>query len=264
MADVTQFGDWLESLNWINKGDCLYVTSDMLELAKAYRAQGQRLVMDVLLDKLQQLVGAEGTILLPAFNFDFCKGIAFDYHKTPSRTGSLANAALKRADFSRTAHPFYSFAVWGAKQEELLQNASVDAFGPGTIFEKVYQWDAKFLAIGIPALKGATYVHHVEHMVGVPFRFHKAFTADYIDAQGVREQRTYRMYVRDYDMDPQEIDGCFRPLGEQMHREGLIATQYYENNLPCHLLKIVDLHAAVERDILENDCRNLYHYKRSL
>ena len=259
MADFVSWGSWLESLHWLEKGDCVYVVSDMLDLAKVYREQGERLEMDAMIDDLQGLVGKEGTLLFPTFNWDFCKGIGFDYYKTPVKTGALSKAALKRQDFDRTAHPLYSFAVWGAYKEELMSDRSVDAFGPGTIFERMNLWNAKVLAIGLSPLEGVTYVHHVEQMVGVPYRYHKNFTADYTDADGVCESRTYRMYVRDLDIDPREIDG-FAPLAAKMQQEGTVLTKYY-GTVPCHLMRIVDVDAAARRDILENDARNMYEFR---
>lgn len=259
-TEMPPFSEWLGQQSLIEKGDCVYVVSDMLELAKVYKEQGKRLVLDELIDKLKELVGEEGTLLFPTFNWDFCKGIGFDYYKTPVRTGALPKAALKRADFERTAHPLYSFAVWGAHKQELLMNDCKDSFGPGTIFEKLYQWDARVLAIGVSALSGTTYIHHVEQVVGVPYRYNKEFTADYTDKEGVCEKRTYRMFVRDLDMDPRHING-FAPLEEQMRGGGLIRTGYYAS-VPCHLLRIADLDVAVRRDILENDSQNMYHYRK--
>lgn len=259
MMEVS-YPDWLEAQNWIKKGDCVYVISDILELAKTYRVQGEKLQLSHVVEKLQELVGEEGTLLFPTFNWDFCKGIAFDYYKTPCRTGALSTAALKHEGFQRTAHPIYSFAVWGKKQAELMENDAVDSFGPGTIFEKLYDWNAKALVIGIPPLSGLTYIHHVEQVVGVPFRYHKTFTADYTTADGVCTERSYRMYVRDLDIDPKEING-FAPLGEIMERDGLIRKAYY-SGVPSEMLYIRDADTAARKDILENEARNMYDYER--
>lgn len=254
------FTDWLKGLDWIVPGDCVYVVSDMLELAKTMRAKGGKLVLGELLDGLQELTGQEGTLLFPTFNWDFCRGVGFDYEKTPAKTGALPKAALQRKDFQRTAHPLYSFAVWGAHREALLGNNAPDAFGPGTIFELLYQWQAKVLVIGMPALAGTTYIHHAEQMTGVPYRYNKEFTADYRDAGGNCGKRTYRMYVRDLEKDPRHIEG-FRPLEEKMRGQGKIRTAYY-GSTPAHLVKVRDLHEAVEKDILENDSRNMYVYHK--
>lgn len=262
MTGFVPYVEWLESLNWIKKGDCVYIVSDMLELAKVYKARGIRLDLDQVIVGLQKLVGGDGTLLFPAFNWDFCKGVEFNYYKTPVRTGALSKAALKRQDFDRTAHPLYSFAVWGHHRQELLENQAVDSFGQGTIFEKMYYWNTKVLVIGLPPLRGITYIHHVEQMVGVPYRYNKEFTGNYTNKNGVCSQRTYRMYVRDLDMDPRYIDG-FQLLAEQMKNNGQIWTSDYIDTVPCHLLLITDLDVAVREDILENDSRKMYMYRHS-
>lgn len=260
MTDMMSVTEWLGQQSWIEKGDCVYVVSDMLELAKIYKEQGKRLILDELIDKLQRLVGEEGTLLFPTFNWDFCKGVTFDYYKTPVRTGALPKAALKRRDFERTAHPLYSFAVWGAHKQELLENDCKDSFGPGTIFEKLYQWDAKVLVIGLPALKGVTYIHHVEQMVGVPYRYNKEFTGTYIDKEGRALEKSYCMYVRDLEMDPRHIDG-FRPLEEKMKKDGLIRIEKYYD-VDFSFMEVRKLGSAVEEDILHNDSGNMYVYRK--
>ena len=257
---MDKFTTWLKEQDWIQAGDCVYVVSDLLELAKFSREMGMRLQPDEVVECLQRIVGEDGTLLFPTFNWDFCKGIPFDYHKTPVKTGALSKAAWKRNDFTRTAHPIYSFAVWGAKRTEILANTSINSFGPGTIFENMYEWDCKALVIGLPALKGLTYIHHVEQMVQVPYRYNKQFTADYVDAEGHLSQRTYGMYVRDLEMDPRHLDG-FLPLENKMQEAGLIKKAFY-GEVPCEMLRIRDVDMAVKEDILNNDSRNMYHYHK--
>lgn len=256
--EMLSYEEWLRQSGWIQKGDCLYVVSDMLELAKTVREQGRRLDRNSVIDTLQELVGESGTLLFPTFNWDFCKGIGFDYYRTPVKTGALPKAALGRPDFSRTAHPLYSFAVWGDRKEELMGIDAIDAFGKGTIFERLYDWDARVLVIGLEPLEGVTYIHHVEQMVGVPYRYNKEFTADYTDAAGRTEQRTYRMYVRDLQLNPQHING-FEPLAKKMMTEGMIMSREY-GSVENHFLRIRDLEQAVREDIVNNDSQNMYRY----
>lgn len=112
MSEYVSCGEIAGELSRIQKGDVVYVVSDILELAKNARENGERFDRDVFLDSLKEAVGENGTLLIPTFNWDFCRGIPFDYVKTPGKTGALGNAALKRSDFKRTRHPIYSFAVW--------------------------------------------------------------------------------------------------------------------------------------------------------
>lgn len=258
MNEFISCEQWLEDLHWLNKGDYVYVVSDVLNLAKVVKSHGKKFMPDQLISKMQTLVSVEGMLMFPTFNWDFCRGIAFDQNKTPVRTGALSKKALEKEGFLRTAHPIYSFAVWGRDQQLLTDMDPVDSFGPGTIFEYMDQQDAKVLVIGLPALSGVTYIHHVEQMVGVPYRYNKEFRGTYVDREGNVSEKGYCMYVRDLDMDPKHING-FQPLEEKMKEQGLIQVQQYYG-VDFSLLKVRDLDKAVREDILHNDSRNMYVY----
>ncbi len=248
----------LNHLEEVQQGDTLYVVSDILQLSIYCREQKIRFDINRFIDSILEKVGEEGTVLIPTFNWGFCKGELFDMNKTISKTGALGNAALKRADFQRSKHPLYSFMIWGKAQEQLTEMDPVNAFGEGTIFEYLYEQNAKVLVIGIPALQGTTYIHHVEQVVGVPYRYNKEFRAPYADRDGQVTEKTYCMYVRDLDMDPRHING-FAPLEQKMREEGTIRTKQY-CGVDFSVLQVRDLHEAVKEDILHNDSRNMYVY----
>lgn len=242
----------------IKKGDVLYVISDILELSKSEREDGLRFDRDAFIDGLKEMVGEEGTILFPTFNWDFCKGKTFDVKKTPSKTGALTSRALQREDFRRTAHPLYSFAVWGKDADELLAMDNENSFGPGSVFDYMYKKNAKSFVVGLHVLDGMTYVHHVEHMVGVPFRYNKFFTAPYIDIDGNEKEYTCSMYVRDLEMNALEIEQ-FKPLADILEKDGVSHTWYYKD-VQFHVISLRELDEYVRKDILENDSQNLYVY----
>ena len=102
----------IDELKEICRGDIVYVVSDILALSVKARENKERMDLNRFIDSIIDKVGKEGTILIPTFNWDFCKGETFDIRKTVSRTGALGNAALKRPDFKRSKHPLYSFMIW--------------------------------------------------------------------------------------------------------------------------------------------------------
>lgn len=242
----------------INPGDVVYVISDILELSKSERADGLRLNRDELINSIQRMVTPEGTILFPTFNWDFCKGVAFDYLKTPSKTGALTSFALGREDFKRTRHPLYSFAVWGKDSDKLLAMDNENAFGPESVFDYMDKADAKALVIGLHVLDGMTYVHHVEHMVGVPFRYTKRFKAPYIEEDGTIHDYACTMYVRDLDMNAAEIEQ-FKPMSDILERDGVSKT-WSRKGVPFHVISLRELDKYIRTDLLENDAKNLYVY----
>lgn len=256
MGDYIPYQKIVSNLDRIQKGDTLYVVSDILELAKAARENGEKFDRDLFLTTLQEKVGEEGTLMIPTFNWDFCKGIPFDYYKTPCKTGALGVAALKRKDFVRTKHPMYSFAVWGKDQEYLFRQDEPNCFGENSLFDYMYKKDAKALVIGLDAMDGLTFMHHVEEMVSVPFRFQKTFEADYTDENGVTTRKQYTMYVRDLEMDAKEHTKGFSELLETLN----VSETKMANGVPFRVMRLRDIYALEEMDIRYNECRNLYVY----
>lgn len=257
MSKYVSYLEIAKMLKRIQKGDVVYVVSDILELVKETREHGERFDRDLFLTSLQEAVGEEGTLLIPTFNWDFCKGIPFDYHHTACKTGALGNAALGRKDFIRTKHPIYSFAVWGRDAEYLFEQDEPNSFGENSIFDYMYKKAAKALVIGLDAMDGLTFMHHVEQMVGVPFRFVKNFTAPYTDWEGKTATKTYTMYVRNLDMDAQENSKHFSQILEDLN----VSFTQQINHVPFRTVLLRQVYDIEAMDIRYNDSRNLYVYK---
>src|SRR5215211_8018564 len=62
---------------------------------------------------LEDALGAEGTLIMPTFNFDFNKGVPWDVRTTPSKMGILTELVRQDPRAKRVFHPFYSFAILG-------------------------------------------------------------------------------------------------------------------------------------------------------
>ena len=112
----------------IEKGDVVLLTSDITDLFLQCQDNGEILDVNILLDHFKEAVGEEGTLLIPTYNWGFCQGKPFDYKKTPSKTGAIGNAALRRKDFIRTKHPIYSFAVWGKDADKLVAMDNIESW----------------------------------------------------------------------------------------------------------------------------------------
>lgn len=245
----------------IKEGDIVYVVSDVLEYVKFLRNNKYNTDLNLLIDAISSEVGVNGTVLFPTFNWDFCKGVGFDYFSTPSQTGALTKVALQREDFMRTMHPIYSFAVKGKKQAELVSIDIKESFGIGTVFDYLYQQHGKALVIGLPALAGLSFIHHIEKVVGVPYRYEKEFTAEYRDNMHELGVRTYSMYVRDLDMNPVPID-LFQPIADEMEALGAIRTWKW-GPVEAHFVDLRMMFDIVKTDILDNDSRKMYSYRDS-
>ena len=61
---------------------------------------------DTVIDVMCELVGKEGTVLFPAFNFQsWTESHYFDVKETPSKMGAITEQARLRPNALRTPHP---------------------------------------------------------------------------------------------------------------------------------------------------------------
>lgn len=247
----------LPSILKIEKGDVILLTSDITDLFLQSQENGEILDVNILLDNFQEAIGEEGTLLIPTYNWGFCQGKAFDYKKTPSKTGAIGNAALRRKDFTRTKHPIYSFAVWGKDAVKLAEMDNIESFGPDSPFAYLEQVDAKNVFIGASLRNSFTYIHYIEQKLKAPYRFSKVFRSHYIDQDKVDTVRDYSMYVRDLDLDVVCAPNPFVDIlyANQVVQHGLI------NGVPYEVIRFSEVTPYIQNDILYNRSKNLCKYK---
>ena len=241
--DLFSFMDELD----IKKGDVLLVGSDITRLAMYAMKKKIDFDVNLFIDKCQTLVGIEGTLLFPTYNWGYCEGQSYDIRMTKSQTGSVSQTALKRDDFIRTKHPIYSFAVWGKDAEKLSKMENTGSFDSESPFEYMYTNHGKMLMLGVDYQSSFTFVHYVERKLGTDYRYAKDFTSTYTDALGQTEERTYQMLVRDLD---KNVATAINPIGEQLENEGVCV---FKKALGIPI-RLVDLYKAF--DIIKDDIVN--------
>jgi len=242
----------------IRRGDVLFVSSDIrrlfiFEMLKNHIAPDANMLIDSFID----IVGSEGTLIFPVYNWGFCKGEPFNYNLTPGMTGALGNVALKRSDFKRTQHPIYSFAVWGRDQSYLCGLTNKSSFGEDSPFGYLDNHYAKNLIIDLDLIRCYTFIHYVEQMSkSVSYRYEKPFTSLYIDVNGKQEERTYSMFVRHLEY---TVTSNFEPIQQYFIKEGIAECKTH--NGVSYMM--VDMHNSVSpvlEDIYNNKSRKICIY----
>ena len=167
---------------------------------------------------IREMIGPDGTIVVPTFTFDFCRGETFDRQRTPSKAmGSFSEYMRRRSLSQRSPHPIQSLVAEGPLSGELVELDTPGAFERGGSFDRLIDLDAHLLLIGC-GVEPVSLVHWAEERVGVPYRYWKKFHGLYRD-QGHESHRTYRMYVRDLTLNPRVH---LRPIGEQLRERNLL------------------------------------------
>lgn len=165
-----------------------------------------------------EAVGETGTVLFPLFNFDVCKGAPFDIRHSPSRMGTMTEAARLYPGAVRTGHPAYSFAVIGAGAEDFRGLFNESGYGDDSPFGLLRRIDGKIAVLDLMGQNSMTFYHHVEQMQNVPYRYHKTFRTAYTDTGGTTCDRAFSIFVRDID---RGVRTDVNPMDERLWRQGL-------------------------------------------
>lgn len=197
----------------IESGDVMLVHSSYKALGEV--EGGPQTVIDALLATL----GEAGTLIMPTFNFDFCKGQPWDVRSTPSRMGVLTELVRQDPRSCRVFHPIYSFAAIGGRQEAICGLRNKSSYGADSLFAKLLEWDARIMVIGLSYTDSMTFFHHVEEMEGVDYRYLKVFSGRVTGWDGNSYEDTFTMLVRDLDKGViTQVD----PMGALLERVGIV------------------------------------------
>jgi aminoglycoside 3-N-acetyltransferase len=240
----------------INKGDKLYVSSDLRLLILEFLRNGLQFDLDIFINTLISEVGNNGTIVFPTFNWDFCKSKTFNYNTTPGVTGSIGNAALKRSDFKRTNHPIYSFAVWGVDQFKLTRLKNKGSFTSNSPFGYFLNAGFKLLLINVPYENSFTFIHYVEQKLNVSYRYNKKFNSSYIDEKNNKSYRNYYMFVRPFKRPYEHVSSKLR---SDFISDGVSQVYTYNENV-FELIDLKSASAHIENDILNNKSRKILRF----
>ena len=235
----------------VEEGDTLLVHSSYKSLGAV--DGGPQIVINA----LESVLGEDGTLVMPTFNFDFNKGTPWDVRLTPSKMGVLTELVRNNPRAKRVFHPFYSFAILG-KHAEMLGNLRYkSSYERNSVFGKLRDLDGKIMVIGLSYTNSMTFFHHIEQMEGVDYRFLKQFTGEVTDWDGTTKVDTFEMLVRDID---KGVITEVNPMGELMEKEGIIKVGKI-GEADVKLMKANDVYAFTARE-MRRDPHLLYYIEK--
>ncbi|MBQ6128383.1 MAG: DUF4910 domain-containing protein [Lachnospiraceae bacterium] len=258
MPDYIKLRDLASHLQ-INKGDRVYVTSDVKGLLYEAMHHDDETDLNILIDGMIDIIGSEGSLVFPTFNWSFCGGTPFDIRTTPAKTGSLCKIAMERSDFRRTKHPIYSFAVWGKDADDLCAMENKSSFGDDSPFAYMVEHGYRNLFIDKDLEHSFVFVHFAEQSVGnlhKSYRYLKDFTGEYTDENGVTTVRTYDMNVRALDRDVTNVIYAF----EDEFIEKGIMKRFFLNGLEFKIIELRESHPILQEDVRHNRSRRICSY----
>jgi aminoglycoside 3-N-acetyltransferase len=158
----------------IKPGDNIYVTGNIGLLGKVKIKKKSKL--EILFKSFQNNIGDTGTIFSPAASMNLCNtAIPFDVKNTPShKMGVFAEFIRTLPNSIRSFHPFWSIVGVGTEANR-LKKVSRHAYGTGSPWSHFLDLDVTQINIGMNPSNAVTLIHHIETIVGAPYRYTKEF-----------------------------------------------------------------------------------------
>jgi len=231
----------------LKRGDIVMVHSDLGVFGKLGDIHDKDVFLDSILEGFLNVLGKEGTLIIPTFTFSFCKGEVFDVKNSSSTVGIFGEHIRKKKGALRSLEPIYSCAGIGRKVRELLEGVGYVCLGNNSVFDRLYHMDGKLMLFGRPF--DITYTHYVENAFGVSYRFNKVFKGTIIDEEGSRFDHEVKYYVRYLD---RKVNYDNEKIEEELFRRGLLK-KYKLGNSHILLCNARDVFAVIMDMLKKNE-----------
>ncbi len=150
-----------------------------------------------LISKLYEAITSLGvrTLIFPTYTFSFCNYEDYDIKNSKTTMGILNEYARTQVNSFRTKDPLMSVCVIGEVPKEFY-NLSKLSCGEGSSFDIMSKSDENmFLFFGAKPTECFTFLHYVEAIYNVPYRYNKEFEGNIIDENGLKSQESYLLYT---------------------------------------------------------------------
>lgn len=197
---LTKDGQWVSNKSMLET--LLSIGADKCEIlyihtALSFGQPNPQLKKSVMLGELLNVIKALGvkTVCMPTFTFSFCNGLDYNPATSSSRMGVLNEFFRKQDGVIRSADPLMSVALLG-EDKDLVTGVGHVSCGENSTFDKLRHRDnVKFLFLGPKIGDCLTYMHYMEWLYTVDYRYNRVFRGNVTigDKTTIEE---YALFVR--------------------------------------------------------------------
>ncbi len=239
--------DVLAVLKEIGADDCetLFIHSDLL-FGRAPTDFNRREYLGILYQVIEKL--EVRNVIVPAFTYSFCNKEDFDVRASRTSMGAFSEFVRRKEGRYRTHDPLLSVSVPLCLKRRFEQ-VGHHSLGEGSAFDILHTMDGvKFLFLGARQGECFTYVHYVEKMLDVPYRFDMAFQGRVKDEEGKVEERTQTIHTRCYGVRLPESYDYFE---QRLIEEGYVKKKRFGDSFVSCLAE-TDAYQQIIRAVREN------------
>lgn len=239
--------DILDTLKKIGVQDCevLFIQMDIV-FGRPNRNIRKKELLQILADIFLEL--KIPTILLPTFTFSFPNNQIYDVNHSKTSMGVLIEYMRKLPQVSyRTLDPLLSLAVLG-KSADNFYHLPHNSLGPGSAFDRIHHMkNVKFLMFGGEFGESFTYVHHVEKMLDVPYRYDQIFAGLIKGYDGITREESWTIHTACAGIKPRN----FYYFEDYLIQKGFMKKAYLgDGKVVC--VSETDVYREIENMLIQN------------
>jgi len=223
----------------LSKKDTVLIHSDVTPIVK-YAGVSWNEASLILKESILELIGENGTLVVPTFNFDFINKKKYIHEKTPSNCGFFSNYILFQNESFRSFHPIHSFCAIGKNASNLMNKVSKSSTGKNSVFDKLYKINAKILLFNFDL--GTTFVHYAEQKKKVNYRYLKKIKGPVI--------KNNKKYIDEFDMYARYLNLDVKVYFKRLHNymisnKKMKSAKTLRNTLPIKLTSCKEMYNQI-------------------
>lgn len=177
----------------LKKGDSVFCHSNVGFLGTPAGGKTADNIFYTILNAFLDVIGEEGTLIVPTFTYSFPQQKIFDPVASSSDCGFFTEMLRQKNEAYRSLDPCVSVAAIGRRAREFTIDVPSNSYGENSFFARFHQANGIICNINYDA--GSTFIHYVERELQVPYRFDKTFTG-IVQQHGKRETKQSTIWVR--------------------------------------------------------------------
>ena len=182
----------------IKKGDKIFIHTNIAGVLQFYEKDKEN-ACKIFISYLKKIIGKKGVIIIPTYNYQFTKNKNFNTQTSSSEVGFFSNYLLKKNWKRRTIDPVFSHIIFGKINKFNFKNTNTEAFGEDSLFSYLQKNNFKIFCFCCSP-NTITFLHFIENILKVPYRFVKKFTGNLI-YKGYKKKIIYKYNVGKKSLD---------------------------------------------------------------
>ena len=181
----------------IRNGENIFVHSNIGFFGKLLGDDNGENYWKIYKEAFFNVLGTEGTLIVPTFTYSFCWNKIFDKEKTPSTVGIFSEFVRNDPQSFRSDDANFSVAAIGASAEYFTKDTPEHSFGQNSFWERLLNANGIMCGFNV-GIMYTTFIHYVEKLLIVPYRYDKKFLGKSM-VNGKLEDMTFIHFVRDLE-----------------------------------------------------------------